>query len=289
MLKFSFILIGFLFLFNLQAQQVTHMKVTQEGDNVVITYDISRNKPEQTFDIKVECSTDSGNTFSINPKSLTGDLKGIKAGTAKRIVWDVLSERQELAGDQFVFQITATYSVSNETFTDNRDGHVYKWVKIGDQVWMAENLVYKTNNGSWAYDNNESNVIKYGRLYNCKTARNVSPRGWHLPTDAEWTILNNYLGGEKIAGGKLKEIGTTHWQSINTGATNETGFTAIPGGYRIDYGAFNDIGSYGSWWSSSESISSYAWYRTLSCNDYGMLRNRSSEECGFSVRCVRDY
>jgi uncharacterized protein (TIGR02145 family) len=131
---------------------------------------------------------------------------------------------------------------SDETtgeFTDSRDGQVYKWVKIGNQVWMAENLNYETPN-SWWYDNNSANGDIYGRLYTWAAAMNgesssnsvpsgvqgVCPDGWHLPSDAEWTVLTDYLGGESVAGGKMKEAGTVHWNSPNTGATNSSGFTA---------------------------------------------------------------
>ena len=107
----------------------------------------------------------------------------------------------------------------------------------------------------WAYDGNESNVATYGRLYTwyaVTDSRNVCPTGWHVPTDAEWTTLTTFLGGENVAGGKLKETGTTHWTTPNTGATNETGFTALPSGYRYIDGTFLTIFSMGIWWSSTE-------------------------------------
>jgi uncharacterized protein (TIGR02145 family) len=150
------------------------------------------------------------------------------------------------------------------------DGNVYKTVTIGTQVWMGENLkTTKYRNGDlirttipatkgieseptakyqWAYDGNESNVATYGRLYTWYAVtdkRNVCPTGWHVPTDIEWTTLTTYLGGVRVAGGKLKETGTTHWQYPNTGATNETGFTALPSGYRDSDGTYGDVVDYG--------------------------------------------
>ena len=141
------------------------------------------------------------------------------------------------------------------TFKDSRDGKVYKTVKIGEQVWMAENLAYAPASGNyWAYDNDDANVEIYGYLYDWQTAKNVCPAGWHLPSDEEWTELTDYLGGN--AGGKLKATGTIGsgtglWYAPNTGATNETGFTALPGGYRYGDGAFDYVGYHGYWWSAT--------------------------------------
>lgn len=117
-----------------------------------------------------------------------------------------------------------------DTFADKREGQIYYCIQIGDQLWMAENLAYKTNTGCWAYKNEENNVSIYGYLYNWETACNVCPEGWHLPSNDEFYILINYLGGSTIAGGKMKRTGTTYWKSPNAGATNSSGFTALPGG-----------------------------------------------------------
>jgi len=173
------------------------------------------------------------------------------------------------------------------TFTDVRDGKTYKTIKIGNQIWMAENLSYNPGNGSWAYDNNSSNEAIYGRLYNWETAKTVCPSGWHLPNDDEWIELTDYLGGKEVAGGKLKEIGEIHWLSPNRGATNENGFTALPGGYRNYNGKFFDIGYGGYFWSTTED-SNYAWPRLVSYNDINVLRSTNYKEEGFSIRCVKD-
>ncbi len=193
-------------------------------------------------------------------------------------------------------------------FTDIRDGNVYNWVKIGNQIWMAENLRYLPSvvgpgTGSettpyyyvYGYDGTSvaaakatANYTTYGVLYNWTAACNSCPDGWHLPSDAEWTELTDYLGGTSDAGGKLKETGTTHWYSPNTGATNETGFTALPGGNRGIYGAFYTIGNYGYWWSATESNANNAWDRLMYCDYSNVTRDGSNKEVGFSVRCVRD-
>src|SRR5690554_1049349 len=213
---------------------------------------------------------------------------------------------------------------SGSTFTDPRDGKVYQTVVIGNQVWMAENLAYLPSvnmvaDGSedaagsyyyvYGYDGTNvadakatDNYATYGVLYNWTAAmdgeassttnpsgiQGVCPAGWHLPSDAEWTELTDYLGGTSVAGGKLKETGTTHWASPNTGATNETGFTALPGGGRYYGEEFNGIGYYSSWWSATGTSASNAWCRYLDYYFSGVNRNGSYKDFGISVRCVRD-
>ncbi|MCX6239241.1 MAG: fibrobacter succinogenes major paralogous domain-containing protein [Bacteroidia bacterium] len=210
-----------------------------------------------------------------------------------------------------------------DTFTDKRDGKTYKTVKIGTQTWMAENLkttYYRdgseipniTDKDSWSnlttgaycsYDNSTGNANTYGTLYNwyaINDNRELCPSGWHLPTDAEWKTLEMALGmshtnADKTSwrgtdeGGKLKETGTTHWNSPNTGATNTNGFTALPGGYREYDGTFKNIGSYGLWWSATETNTTTVWDRALSYENTNMYRyNSSYKVAGFSVRCLKD-
>jgi uncharacterized protein (TIGR02145 family) len=196
------------------------------------------------------------------------------------------------------------------SFTDTRDGTVYQTVTIGNQVWMAENLKYlpsvnQVADGSedaagsyyyvYDYDGTDVNAAKatsnystYGVLYNWTAAVNACPDGWHLPSDAEWTQLTDYLGGESVAGDKLKETGITHWYDPNTGATNETGFTALPGGNRYDDGSFGDIGKNGDWWSAMEGDATDAWGRDVGYGSSSVYRVSGDKEFGFSVRCVRD-
>jgi len=208
---------------------------------------------------------------------------------------------------------TAVFSsgVTYGTLTD-QDGNVYKTVTIGTQTWMAENLrttkyndgtsiTYVTSASEWegltteAYCNynntiSKDTIVTYGRLYNWYAVNTgkLAPEGWHIPTYAEWSTLPDYLGAESVAGGKLKETGTTHWISPNTGATNETGFTALPGGYRSFNGTFYYVGDYGYWWSSTEGGTYGADYRGMDYNDCYLYRGNGYKELGFSVRCVRD-
>jgi uncharacterized protein (TIGR02145 family) len=118
--------------------------------------------------------------------------------------------------------------------------------------------------------------------------RGLAPQGWHVATDAEWTILTDKLGGTAVAGGKMKSVGTTRWTTSNTSATNESGFTGLPGGYRNLNGTFYYIGDYGWWWSSSEVDTTYAWFRYLYYNNGNANRNNYNKKYGFSVRCLRD-
>ncbi len=195
------------------------------------------------------------------------------------------------------------------------DGNTYKTVYIGTQHWMAENLkTSKYNDGTeipnvingsdwsklttaaWVYYNNDqSNKDKYGKLYNwyalspiTNGSKNICPTGWHVPTDAEWTVLTDYLGGSTIAGGKMKEAGTTNWHSPNTDATNSSLFTGLPGGGRSNSGDYYDIGSYGFWWSSTEDSTYSAWGRYLIYSSGSANSTNSYKRDGLSVRCLRD-
>ncbi len=128
-----------------------------------------------------------------------------------------------------------------DSFTDSRDGQTYNTDKIGGQVWMAENLAYKPNDGNyWAYDNDDANVAVYGYLYDWETAMNACPEGWHLPSETEWSKLTNYLG-EDVAGDKLKEPGSAHWENPLALAVYQTMFAALPGGLRYSNGDFGSI------------------------------------------------
>ena len=202
------------------------------------------------------------------------------------------------------------------------DGNVYQTVLIGDQCWMMENLKvthyrngdpipHVTDDGTWGgltsgaycnYDNDINNVATYGRLYNwyaVDDSRKIAPEGWHVPTDEELKQLEMYLGMSQAEadgtgwrgtdeGGKLKEAGTTHWVSPNTGATNESGFTALPGGVRGYEGDSYGMGSFTYFWSSTEYDSLHAWNRYLDYYDSQVFRYYDDQHYGVSVRCVED-
>jgi uncharacterized protein (TIGR02145 family) len=215
------------------------------------------------------------------------------------------------------------YSVSLAGTVTDIDGNVYQTVTVGGQEWMAENLKVThylngdsipnvTNGTTWIglttgafceYDNDVNNVATYGRLYNwfaVSDSRNIAPAGWHVASDAEWKQLEMTLGMSQAQadsidwrgtteGGKLKEAGTTHWSTPNTGATNESSFSALPGGYRyLGDGSYDLVGYSAYFWSSTEYVSGTAWSRRLSYYYSDLGRNGYYKGFGFSVRCVND-
>lgn len=230
--------------------------------------------------------------------------------------------------DSIIFYKPTIEEPTSGTFTDTRDGNVYNWVKIGNQIWMAENLAYlpevvhsnaefqtQSSNGQpgygvYGYGGNDvataksqSNYTTYGVLYNWYAVNtiDVCPLGWHIPSDAEWTVLTNSLGGTSVAGSKLKatgtiEAGTGLWHEPNTDATNQANFAAIPAGYRDNDGNFYTIGYRGIWWSATEYTPTFgsdfsdAHFRGVYYNSNETEGHQGvySKKMGFTVRCVRD-
>ena len=191
------------------------------------------------------------------------------------------------------------------------DGNVYTSVTIGTQVWMVENLkttklndgstiTYITDDNEWDklitpgfgwWDNDKANYKDpYGAYYNWETVKSgkLCPSGWHVPSDTEWAKLISYLGGENVAGGKLKETGTAHWESPNTGATNETGFTLVGGGFRNWYGSYTDFGTSSVLWSSTEYDAEQAW--AVWCSNWSTEAGRAyiHKTAGYNVRCLKN-
>jgi uncharacterized protein (TIGR02145 family) len=258
----------------------------------------------------------------ISNVSLTGDTLFLNNGSF--VIIPGISAANNSGGGGSTGTTAHTCGTSNVHNPDltygsmtDQEGNVYKTIVIGTQEWMAENLntsIYRngdaiptnldegtwqnTTSGAWAYYNNDASyACPYGKLYNwyaCVDARQLCPVGWHVPTDAEWTVLTDYLGGEAVAGGKMKTTGTIEaatglWYSPNTGATNSSGFSGAPGGFRNDHGGYYvGIGDFGVWWSSSELDTYYAWSRFLDYNDDFAYRDDLNKRNGFSVRCLRD-
>ncbi len=219
--------------------------------------------------------------------------------------------------------ITPTWSCG-DALVDVRDSQSYTTIQIGTQCWMAENLnigtmINSTSGGTnsdgeqtnnsiiekYCYDNNTTNCDTYGGLYqwdemmqyvSTEGTQGICPTGWHLPTDAEWCTLENYVDAGTVscsatgwrgtdAGGNLKETGITHWSSPNTGATNSSGFTVLPGGYTFPNGSFENLTNYAYFWSSSVSGPS-AWSRGLDYNLAQVYRHDNNQAYGWGVRCV---
>jgi len=203
----------------------------------------------------------------------------------------------------------ATLDITRSS-VDDIDGNTYKTVSIGTQVWMAENLKTTryndntliplvTDNTAWdhlitpgyCWYNNDASTYKpdYGALYNWYTVATgkLCPSGWHVPTDLQWSEMSTYLGGATLAGDKLKEEGEAHWTILNSGATNESGFTALPGGGRID-GSFVYIGTSGAWWSVTAYDAEKAFCRELDNDIDELMEGFLAKSQGFSVRCIQD-
>jgi uncharacterized protein (TIGR02145 family) len=202
-------------------------------------------------------------------------------------------------------------AVSSLAQVIDKDGNTYKTVTIGNQMWMVENLKVahfrngdpvpeantaeewiksgKITNPAWCYYGNDSaKSKKYGKLYNwyaVNDPRGLAPEGWHIPSDVELTMLTDYLGGENEAGTKMKT--TSGWYKKGNG-TNESGFAGLPGGTRDHFGIFHAIGSYCSWWSSTESDTNSAWNRNLYFDSVTVLGTDSYKQEGYSIRCLRD-
>ena len=204
---------------------------------------------------------------------------------------------------------------SNYITVTDIEGNKYNTVVIGTQTWMKENLkVSKFNEGTnipgvtdnrqWSnlttgawcnYNNNDSLGKVYGKLYNWYVIsptmngnKNVCPIGWHIPTDVEWKILSDFLGGDTIAGGKMKDASLMNWKSPNTNANNSSGFNGLPAGDRISDGKDDNLFSYAFWWSSSEIDSKYSTFRRLNYNDSKILRDAGYKNAGLSIRCIKE-
>ena len=226
--------------------------------------------------------------------------------TNKKLFFTVL-----LLGFVLIFSNSCKKDDSSNASTaiTDYDGNVYHSITIGTQIWMVENLktthyndgtaIPNVTDNTWGslttpalcwYSNNAINKDPYGALYNWYAASNskLCPTGWHVPTANEWATLITSLGGESVAGGKLKEAGTAHWKTTITGVDNSSGFTALPGGCHNTDNIFYAIETYGWWWSSMESSSTEAWHIYLQNTTTAVTSTSGSKSLGFSVRCIKD-
>ena len=244
--------------------------------------------------------------------TFSSQLTGLTASTVYYVRAYATNSQGTAYGSEQSFK---TLKVVIDSVTDV-EGNIYHVVPIGTQKWLRENLlVTKYRNGEaipkvtldaqWkvvttgaycTYDNLAANFATYGALYNFQSladVRGLCPTGWHVPSVAEWTQLATFLGGSSSAGGPMKSTGTIEqgtglWYSPNTGATNASGFTGIPGGYRINYGTYYSIGNVGYFWSSSDTSSLNGWNYVLDANNGELLKNFNLKNNGFSVRCCKD-
>ncbi|MCP4706197.1 MAG: hypothetical protein GY865_16500 [candidate division Zixibacteria bacterium] len=280
-----------------------------------------------TFDGNAEV-TARGICWSTDPEPTTADNKTIDGAGTGGFISSIIGLEinsfyyvRAYATNSLGTGYGNQYLFSTNTITDI-DGNVYEIITIGTQIWMADNLkVTRYRNGDtipnvpegevWSglssggycnYYDDEEMIAVYGRLYNgysVNDSRNIAPEGWHVPTDEEWKQMEIYLGMSQAEadatgwrgtdeGGKLKETGTAHWGSPNAGATNESRFTALPGGYRFINGVFMNFGFRSGFWSSAENKGSNEWHRILDHNYSQIYHYYYDQRYGFSVRCVKD-
>jgi len=252
--------------------------------NWTVPIDATITSGQGTANVTVDFGTTSGNV-SVRSENSCGN-----------------SEYKDLA---------IVFFTCGDQYTDNRNGQAYATVSIGDQCWFAENLNIgvridkanpQTDNATiekYCYGDNDDNCTTYGGLYQwgemmqyttTEGVQGICPDGWHLPSELEWVELTDYLGGTNIAGGKMKEAGTTHWASPNTGATNESGFTAMPGGFlQSDTdNNFYQITKWGVFWSSGQISSTNVNARYLIYNEDNVAIYSVSKERSYSIRCLKD-
>jgi uncharacterized protein (TIGR02145 family) len=295
---------------------------TEPVTNIAATEALTGGKVVDDFKAEV---TDRGVCWSTNQSpSITdanthdgsglGSFESVITGLTYNTKYYVRAYATNSEGTGYGNEVEFT---TTEVNREDADGNVYTSVTIGTQVWMVENLkTTKLSDGTeipnvtdpvtWSHlttlgyrwYNNDANTFKspYGALYNWYAVNTgkLCPTNWHVPTDNDVTILETYLGGSYIAGGKLKETGTTHWLAPNIGATNETGFTALPGGTYNMFGYFDQMGVAGFWWyiKSSHPEDDICWFNICNYDPYIRFflsgNSPGSTTQGFSVRCLRD-
>ena len=313
-----YIFLVFLPLFSF-SQKVENIHFEQVGKQIHIYCDL---QGDETYNIEIFCRTDNGQSWGQPLQKVTGAVgANQQPGTNKEIIWDVLAEREKLTGE-ISFKIEATPS-NTGYFTDTRDGQTYKWVKIGSQVWMGENLNIgeqikgqekQANNGiieKYCFDDKSENCNTYGGLYQWnemmqyssnESSRDICPDGWHVPTDDEWKQLEIYLRMSKSEADKQgldrkknnlgKKLKSRRGWGGNNNGLDLFGFSALPGSMlSIQYGGKFELYNSSYWWTSTECDTEGAWNRTLftsgnltrDCYNYYGAKNS-----GLSIRCIKN-
>jgi uncharacterized protein (TIGR02145 family) len=273
------------------------------GDlNTQFSFALAGNTPEQGTGVWTLLS---GNDGVIDDP---GDANSIFTGTignSYTLRWTIKTDCDS------TYDELSIYSFENcGLLTDSRDGKIYQTVKIDTMCWMAQNLNIGTRiDGSvnqadnaviekYCYNDDEVNCDIYGGLYQWNELmqydtllkiQGICPDGWHIPSNGEWQVLSNLVGGNAVSGGKMKESGYEHWSQPNTGATNSFGFTAIPAGNRyFSGGVFYSLGVSASFWTSSKDGSTNAWRRSILSNNVALYQSSYSRNYGFSLRCIKN-
>jgi len=256
--------------YTLNAQSITNVIAKQDGNNAVITYDLLC---DGSAYIELFYSEDAGVTYKGPLKSVTGDI-GDNILTGKRQVeWNVLLDQDTLLGNNIIFRVTDS---KYGKFTDLRDGKIYNTVRIGNQIWMAENLNFKTESDSWCFEQISSNCEKYGRLYKWNNTIDVSPKGWHLPSKNEFITLWQNAGSSE----------ENVFKSLIHGGNS--GFSALFGGCHSYIGEFIDVTDETMFWSSTKYLGNNSWFLNIDNKNESSFMATGYIECGFSVRCIKD-
>ena len=330
-IKLSFLLVGMMLLTITCNKEEDEIKIILSTPKVATTIVSKISQSEATSGGNITndggakitargvCWSKNTNPSTTNSKTIDGVGKGNYISDITSLepntTYYIRAYATNSIGTSYGNEITFVTHDAVLTLTDSRDGHVYKTVEIGNQVWMAENLKYlpkvhsndefesaginkQPGYGVLEYTGNNlssakehSNYKTYGALYNMYAIQNndICPRGWHVPSKQEWDILVDFLGGMSVAGGKLKEEGTKHWSDPNAGANNESGFTALPGKFRIDNGVYFALSVSGMWWTSSFSGNPVdAPVFVLDSFNRGVTYTDNIQQWGVSVRCIRD-
>jgi uncharacterized protein (TIGR02145 family) len=298
-----------------QAPAISNQEISNlQATSAIIGSKVNANYLLTTVTFEYGPTTSYGSSINASPNTFTGNsptyvsahLSGLNEGTTYHFRTVAINSLGASFGTDMIFIPSGPVPVADI------EGNVYPVIVIGAQTWMAENLrttkyndntdiPLVTDNSGWialttpgyCWYNNDMATFKntYGGIYNFYAVNTgkLCPSGWHVPSDDEFTTLTNFLGGINVAGGKIKEAGTNHWTSPNTGATNESGFTALPGGQRDESANFIGLGLNGVWWTSTPYNSLKPWYRSLGSNVSTIfVGNGSLNIRGFSVRCLRN-
>jgi uncharacterized protein (TIGR02145 family) len=185
-----------------------------------------------------------------------------------------------------VFFCHATQAQDKGTIKDARDGHIYQWVKVGKKSWLAENLKYNAKPGSWIYNNDSANLPLHGRLYSWSAATTACPKGWVLPTDGDWTLLIEKLGGADAAGGKLQEMDSVYWNANKITPVAGTTLSSLLGGVRHSDSTYTGVSLWGGLWSATvvgDVANNYLFAR----GDKSIGKSSNDKSSAFGVRCVK--